>query len=91
MLLPIVVVAPVVDVWDFLGSARGCEYPGAGRAGELASGCLTSDDPNNLLAVGIVGRNFARGCPLVVDLGGYSHDLSRGPPSRRGRNADGAH
>jgi hypothetical protein len=52
-----------------------------------APGCLTSDDPNNLLAVGVVGRNVARGCPLVVDLGGYSHDLSRGATVRRGRNA----
>lgn len=57
--------------------------------GELiqpASGCLTSDDPNNLLALGVLGRDIERGCPLVVDLGGYSHDLSRGATVRRGRN-----
>ena len=52
-----------------------------------APGCLTSDDPNNLLAIGVVGRNISRGCRLVVDLGGYSHDLSRGATVRRGRNA----
>ena len=53
---------------------------------ESASGCLTSDDPNNLLALGVVGRNVTRGCELVVDLGGYSHDLSRGRTIPRGRN-----
>ena len=52
-----------------------------------APGCLTSDDPNTLLAIGVLGRNITRGCRLVVDLGGYSHDLSRGATVRRGRNA----
>lgn len=49
-------------------------------------GCVTSDDPNNLLALGVVGQNVARGCALVVDLGGYSHDLSQGSPVSRRRN-----
>jgi alpha-1,2-mannosyltransferase len=52
-----------------------------------APGCLTSDDPNNLLALGVVGRNVERGCALVVDLGGHSHDLSRGQELPRSRNA----
>jgi alpha-1,2-mannosyltransferase len=50
------------------------------------TGCLTSDDPNNLLALGVVGRNVDRGCELVVDLGGHSHDLSRGQRIPRSRN-----
>lgn len=54
---------------------------------DTAPGCLTSDDPNNLLALGVVGRNVHRGCELVVDLGGYSHDLARGTGIPRGRNA----
>jgi hypothetical protein len=49
-----------------------------------ASGCLTSDDPSNLVAIGVVGRNVTRECRLVVDLGGYSHDLSPGATVRRG-------
>ena len=53
-----------------------------------APGCLTSDDPNNLLALGVVGRNVQRDCELVVDLGGYSHHLSRGRSVPRSRNAD---
>ena len=54
---------------------------------QTAPGCLTSDDPNNLLALGVVGRNVDRGCDLVVDLGGHSHDLSRGQMVPRSRNA----
>jgi hypothetical protein len=54
---------------------------------QTAPGCLTSDDPNNLLALGVVGRNVERGCALVVDLGGHSHDLSRGQVIPRSRNA----
>ena len=49
-------------------------------------GCVTSDDPNNLLGLGLVGRNVERGCALVVDLGGYSHDLSQGSTVSRRRN-----
>jgi hypothetical protein len=54
---------------------------------QTAPGCLTSDDPNNLLALGVVGRDVERGCALVVDLGGPSHDLSRGQVIPRSRNA----
>ncbi len=48
--------------------------------------CLTTDDPNNLLRLGVVGRNVDRDCELVVDLGGYSHHTSRGTTLSRGRN-----
>jgi hypothetical protein len=53
-----------------------------------ATDCITADDPNTLLALGVVGRNIQRDCLLVVDLGGYSHDLSRGRTVPRSRNAE---
>ena len=78
----------IIDVWALSRIRSGDAVPAElVEVVRPAPGCLTSDDPNNLLAVGIVGRNIARGCPLVVDLGGYSHDLSRGATVRRGRNA----
>jgi alpha-1,2-mannosyltransferase len=59
-----------------------------GAAVEPAPGCITADDPNTLLALGVVGRNIRRGCDLVVDLGGYSHDLSRRTALSRNRNRE---
>jgi alpha-1,2-mannosyltransferase len=59
-----------------------------GAAVEPAPGCITADDPNTLLALGVVGRNISRGCDLVVDLGGYSHDLSRRTALSRNRNRE---
>lgn len=41
-------------------------------------GCVTSDDPTALVVSGALERNFARGCPLMVDLGGYSYYLRPG-------------
>lgn len=41
-----------------------------------AGGCVTFDTPSPALAIGIVGRNLTRGCPLVVDLGGASYEPS---------------
>ncbi len=60
--------------------------PVLGSVVQPAPGCVTADDPNSLLALGVVGRNVGRGCVLVVDLGGYSHDLSRGSGVSRARN-----
>lgn len=86
-----VIVLGIVLVVDVLALSRirsGDSVPAElAEVVQPASGCLTSDDPNNLLAIGVVGRDTLRGCPLVVDLGGYSHDLSRGATVRRGRNA----
>lgn len=89
--LVVVIVGCIAAVLDVLALTRiqsGESIP-VELAGpvESAAGCLTSDDPNNLLALGVVGRNVHRGCELVVDLGGYSHDLSRGRIVPRGRNA----
>lgn len=53
-----------------------------------APGCITADDPSTLLALGVVGRNIERRCELVVDLGGYSHHLSRNTSLSRSRNRE---
>lgn len=41
-------------------------------------GCVTSDDPANLIELNVLTRDVDRGCRLVVDLGGYSYDESVG-------------
>ncbi|MBO0811619.1 MAG: hypothetical protein J2P23_06190 [Microlunatus sp.] len=43
------------------------------RLVQQAPGCITFDTPSPALALGVVGRNIQRGCPLVVDLGGASY------------------
>jgi hypothetical protein len=53
-----------------------------------STGCVTSDHPTSLILTDRVGTNLRRSCPLVIDLGGYSHDLARGQDlSRRGNRA----
>jgi alpha-1,2-mannosyltransferase len=49
---------------------------------ESSTGCVTTDHGSALILTDMIGRNLDRGCPLVVDLGGYSHD--RQGLSRRG-------
>ena len=51
-------------------------------------GCITADDPSVLIAMNVLSRNLRRGCPLSLDLGGYSYDLRPpGPwPVARERN-----
>ena len=41
-----------------------------------AAGCVTTDDPANLIELNVLDRNLDRGCRLVVDVGGYSYDES---------------
>ena len=36
--------------------------------------------------MGVLGRNVQRDCELVIDVGGHSHDLSRGTSISRRRN-----
>ena len=48
-------------------------------------GCVTADDPTTLIEMNVVSRNLDRGCPLVVDLGGWTYD---NPPARRVSRAD---
>jgi hypothetical protein len=55
-------------------------FPVQQFAGPLAElpGCVTADDPLVLVELDVFTRNVRRGCPVVVDLGGYSYHLSRG-------------
>ena len=52
-------------------------FPGASLARALAPvpGCVAADDPTVLVVTDLLARNLDRGCPLVVDPGGYSYDL----------------
>ena len=50
-------------------------------AGASVPGCMTTDDPTALIETGWLQRNFARHCPLVADLGGYSYDQIPAIPS----------
>lgn len=72
-------VALAVDVLALtrIESGEGVPATALNAVVQPAPGCLTADDPNTLLALGVVGRNIGRRCELVVDLGGYSHHLSR--------------
>jgi hypothetical protein len=60
----------------------GTRFPGRQMASVVAPlpGCITSDDASTLIAMNVLTRNVRRGCPLMLDLGGYSYDLR--PPGR---------
>ena len=66
----------------------GERFPGRSLAAVVADlpGCVTSDDPAALVAADVLGRNLERGCPLVVDLGGYSYYLQPGASARTSRS-----
>ncbi len=54
------------------------------------SGCLATNFPMTLIQMDLLQRNLDRGCPLVVDIGGYSYyhvDSGYSDVSRR-KNAD---
>lgn len=55
----------------------GTPFPGRSLAAALADtrGCVTTDQPLALIETDLLRRNLERGCPLVVDLGGYSYAL----------------
>jgi len=65
----------------------GEHFPGRTLAAVVADlpGCVTSDDPAALVAADVIGRNIERGCPLMVDLGGYSYYLQPAAQARTGR------
>lgn len=69
----------------------GAPFPGPELRAALAPapGCVTSDDPAALVLTDVLQRNIDRGCPLVVDLGGYSYDLRPAADQQvaRSRNA----
>ncbi len=59
------------------GLHPGSHFPGRTLEQVLAQapGCVTTDDPIALIETGALRRNFALGCPVVVDPSGYSYDL----------------
>jgi hypothetical protein len=69
----------------------GERFPRRPLTAALASGraCTTSDNATGLILTDVLSRNLRRGCPLVADLGGVSHDMAASGGSRlsRGRNA----
>ena len=76
--------------WPLAGARFGRRFPGAAVAAATAQvgGCVTTDDPTTLIEANLLRRNLDRGCPLVVDLGGYSYDGR--PTSAAARRADAA-
>ncbi|HET9648418.1 MAG TPA: hypothetical protein VFP34_09330 [Microlunatus sp.] len=72
------------------GRSYGHRFPGTSLAAVLGPvpGCITTDDPELLVATDLLRRNLARGCPLVVDLGGYSYDLRPSAAAHRPRTAN---
>ena len=50
-------------------------------------GCVTVDDPSALIASGLLSRNLADGCPVVVDLSGYQYHVAGGGPVGTGNEA----
>lgn len=74
--------APVLTV------TAGQALPRAELSGLLAGreGCVTSDDPTTLIESDVFSRNLRRGCRAVVDLSGYSYDLTRGLDVSRSQN-----
>jgi hypothetical protein len=40
-----------------------------------APGCVSADDPAALIETDTMSRNLQRGCRIVIDLAGYTHDI----------------
>jgi alpha-1,2-mannosyltransferase len=81
-----VLVAPLVAALPIALVRVGERFPGQPLAVALApsAGCITSDHPSALILTDVLSRNLERGCQLVADLGGASHDMAasggdRGP------------
>lgn len=60
-----------------LGEKVGTSFNGAKLASLAVQhpGCVTTDDPNSLIAANLISSNLARGCPFVIDLSGYRYYL----------------
>ena len=68
------------------GQLRFAEFGDRIPRGRLAAyvaalpGCIPTDDPSAQISLDVLSRNLSRGCPLVLDLGGYSYHLR--PPGQ---------
>ena len=43
-------------------------------AAAQVSGCVTSDDPLVLAELGVLSRDLSKGCPVRIDVTGYTYD-----------------
>ncbi|HET9647156.1 MAG TPA: hypothetical protein VFP34_02875 [Microlunatus sp.] len=80
--------ALVVLAMPFTQLKVGARLPVASLAAVVDGrpGCVTADDPTILVDFGVFDRNIERGCPVVVDLTGYSYHLTPGVDLPRTRN-----
>lgn len=87
----VLVGAPLIAALPLALAEVGERFPRRPLTAALASGagCATSDYATALILTDVLSRNLRRGCPLVADLGGVSHDMAASGGSRltRGRNA----
>jgi len=51
-----------------------------------ASECVTTDDATALVETNTLSRNLSRGCQLIADLGGHSHDMAAASGKMVSRN-----
>jgi alpha-1,2-mannosyltransferase len=60
-----------------LGESVGTKFNGPQLARVTADypGCVTTDDPNALIAADLIKSNLAQGCHFVIDLSGYRYYL----------------
>jgi hypothetical protein len=77
-------------VWAAPGLADrwGRAFPAAElrTAAQASDGCVATDDPSTLVLLDVLGRDVARGCPYVIDLGGTSYHSPLIAPGPRNRN-----
>jgi alpha-1,2-mannosyltransferase len=87
----LLVTAPLIAAVPLALADVGERFPRRPLAAALvrSEGCATSDYITSLILTDVLSRNLRRGCPLVADLGGVSHDMAASGGSRlsRGRNA----
>ncbi len=76
-------VTMVLGLLVALGTAAGSDtravvgrvFPAAALRGEVRHArCVTADSVGALVQLDVLGRDLRRGCPVVVDVGGLSHD-----------------
>jgi alpha-1,2-mannosyltransferase len=71
-------VGPLVAALPIAAVRAGERFPRQPLAAAVAPSpsCITSDHPSALILTDVLSRNLRRGCPLVADLGGVSHDMA---------------
>jgi alpha-1,2-mannosyltransferase len=72
-------------------TAEGHRFPGRQFARAAPAGCVASDDPQALIQMNRLSRDFRSGCRVAVDVTGITYDTlhrvgRNGQPLRRGDN-----